>query len=140
MGVHSGECFAHNIDSGDYIKSITVKHSTDAINVLEFMTSNGVEKSIGSDQTDASDEFDQTVTVVEFQEHERLQGGFAHVDRIRGEIRLMTIGFLTNDCFFEPEKPLVKPASNIVPQTTTIASTGSTTNNPFHMLPDLSTL
>ena len=52
----------------------------------------------------------------------------------------MTIGFFTNDCFFEQEKSNTNPAANIVPQTTNTESTGSTTNNPLHSLPDLSTL
>ena len=72
LGVHQGDCVQHNIDEGDFIRKITVKHSANAINVLEFLTENGVVKSIGSDQTDSNNEFNWEVTVIELGEHERL--------------------------------------------------------------------
>ena len=88
-----------------------MKHSADAINVLIFETKNGVVKSIGSDQSDKNNEFNWKVTVVELNgEYERLQGAYAHVQNIRGEIVLSTVGFFTNDCHFVKERPVPKPA------------------------------
>ena len=110
LGVHQGDCVQHNIDEGDYIKTITVKHSENAINVLQFETEKGIVRSIGSDQDDDHNEFGWEVTVVELSEHERLQGAYSHVQRIRGEIRLSTIGFFTSNCWYEEIKPIAKPA------------------------------
>lgn len=64
---------------------------------------------IGSDQSDARNEFNWTVTKVDLEEHERLQGAFGNVKSLNGMIRLRTIGFFKSDCLYE--KPEEKKTS-----------------------------
>lgn len=113
MGIRKGNCVQHNIDKGDYITDIVVKHSEKTINVVQFMTKNGLEKKIGSDQSDLTNAFRWQTTRFALEDHERLQGGFAQVQENRGEISLTTLGFFTFACKFEKPKPKPKPAVTI---------------------------
>lgn len=68
-------------------------------------------------------------------EHERLQGAYAHVQRLRSEIRLSTIGFFKSDCWFEETKPVAKPVINL-PSANDSSSTSGHTDPLKHLETD----
>ena len=65
---------------------------------------------IGSDQEDATNEFDWIVTTYTFDEYERWQGAYGNAKSIGGMVRLRSIGFFKSSCQFEEEKVEAKSA------------------------------
>ena len=110
IGPPAGNCFNFVFESTDFINKITVKHSENAINYLQFTTKKGLVRTVGSDQSDTNNEFNWEKTDVILSDHERLQGAFAHVGRVGlGGVRLKTIGFIKGDCWYGdplPKKPV----------------------------------
>lgn len=138
IGRREGSCIQFNIDPTDYITEITVKHSPDAINALEFKTNDGKTHKIGSDQPDNNNEFNWEVTTVEFADNERLLGAYANVKGINGEIRLRSIGFFKSSCSLAPVVMVkeLKPVHPKDPKINRPVIEGSKLKG----LPDLSTL
>ena len=64
--MYKGNCFKFKLEPEDYITEIIVKHSKDTINSLQFKTDLGQVKTVGSQQTDATNMFDWKVTKVIF--------------------------------------------------------------------------
>lgn len=48
LGIYKGNCFQFKLEPEDYITEITVKHSKNTINSLQFKTDLGQVKTVGS--------------------------------------------------------------------------------------------
>ena len=140
LGLRMGSCFQFKLVEEDYITQITVKHSTNTINVLEFKTQQGQVKTVGSQQSDSNNMFNWKTSVIKFDEHERLQGGFAHIKHVMGAMQLSSIGFLKSDCWFGPKAkketservdPTPVPVVNNLNQLPTRDEYGKSTERPF---------